>query len=203
MAYDRRIIYTELDEDTHRTLLALCSLRGQNINTVAAELLQEALARESEKDYACGEDLIDLRVYAGVQRVRRQARLRTQLCMIAFEHNQFPTEETADLLTDLCNLAGVAKEEIIKDSEDQRVPLVQDNGTGVGSAVRWLQAFLGSQEMPMVQVMEAGHRMGFSPATIRAAKTQLNIHSYRRANCWVWVKQSMNTVSYSELPSSS
>lgn len=189
MATDRNTIYTVLDEDTYRSLLALCNLKGRSVLEVAAELIQEGLVHAAESEYACGEDAIDLRVFAGVMKVRRQARIRSQLTQIAFEHNQFPTEDTADLLNNLCNLAGIAVDEVARDGAEQKVPLVTDNGFGVGSACRWLQDYLKDGETPVTQVMEQGHRMGFTPAVIRSAKAHLGVHSIRRSTSWVWTIQ--------------
>lgn len=189
MAYDRKWLHFEVDEDTWRNVHALATVRGQNAGVVCEDLLKEGLLKAAEEEYATGDAAVDLHVYAGVARVRRQARLRAQLSMIAFEHNQAPTEETADLLLRLCNLVGVSVEEIAKDSEDAKIKLVQDNGYGVNSASRWLVDYLKDCcEAPVVQVMEAGHRMGFTPAVIRAAKTNIGLQSIRRSTWWVWAK---------------
>lgn len=187
-SYDsnRRWISAELDEDVHRALLQLATLRGKHPNKLVEDMVVDGIALAAEQEEFVTS--VDLQVYAGVYEVRRRARIRSQLVQIAFEHQQNPSEETADLLKSLCELAGVPVEEIVQESEDSTlVPLSQDNGTGVHSAARWLNKVVEiGKEYPAIFIMQLAHEVGFSDATVKSAKQVLGIQSKRKSMGWVW-----------------
>lgn len=190
MTYEsnKRWVSTEIDEDTHRALCQLATLRGQHPSKVIEQFIADGISLAAENEEFAAS--IDIQVYAGLFEVRRRARVRSQLVQIAFEHQQNPTEDTADMLKSLCELAGIPEEEIVRESEDATlVPIVQDNGTGVASATRWLrQVIEADNEYPVLFVMELAKEVGFSESTVKSAKQTLGIVSKRKSKGWVWTK---------------
>lgn len=189
MSYDsnKRWVSTELDEDAHRALCRLATQMGTHPSKLIEQFVVDGLAATAEQEEFVAS--IDLQVFAGVYEVRRRARIRSQLVQIAFEHQQNPTEETADLLKSLCELASIPVEEIVRESEDATlVPLAQDNGTGVNSAMRWLrQVVEAGNEYPVVFIMQLAKEVGFSESIVKSAKQNLGIISKRRSKGWMWM----------------
>jgi antitoxin component of RelBE/YafQ-DinJ toxin-antitoxin module len=185
-ASSKRWVSTELDEDTHRTLLKVATELGVHPTKLIEKYITDGLTNE-----ALTMDLFappELRVYAALQEVRKRSRIRSQLGQIAFEHQNNPSEESADILQNVCDISGVTVEDVV--SHDlSSVPLIQDNGNGVSSCVRWLQKYcIPNREFPVPVVLEQGKSFGFSEAVIRSAKAQLGIISKRASKTWVWVK---------------
>jgi hypothetical protein len=166
----------------------IATQKGLHPAKVIEQFIVDGIALSAEMEEFSSS--VDIQVYAGVYEVRRRARIRSQLVQIAFEHQQNPTEESADALRSLCELADVAVEEIIEESEDAAlVPIIQDNGHGVASAVRWLkQVIEDGNEYPVTYLLELAYQAGFSQATIKSAKQTLGIVSRRKSNCWVWLR---------------
>lgn len=189
MTYDsttRRWVSCELDEDTHRALCQLATTHGQHPSKLIEQFITDGISVAAEQEEFTGN--VDVQVFAGLYEVRRRARIRSQLVQIAFEHQQNPTEDTADMLRSLCELAGVSPEEITKEStEGSLVPIVQDNGAGVASAVRWLKQVVEvGNEYPVNFITDLARDVGFSTTTIKSAKQHLGIISVRKSKGWVW-----------------
>jgi hypothetical protein len=189
----KKFVSCFLDEDTHRNLVRLATLLGAH----PSDLVEQYITRGLLQDAKDLEEFVspDLKVYAGMQEMRRRARVRAQLVNIAFEHNQNPTEESADLLNRLCVLVGIPVEDIIRDSEETLlVPVVNDDGHGVQSAMAWLARLVEpDQEYSVSAVTDMGAVRGFTPYVIKAAKSNLGLVSSRRSDGWIWKRPEPKT----------
>jgi len=164
----------------------LATQRGKHPSRLIEDFVSQGLESAAEEDEFCP---VDVRIMASLQDIRRRARMRSQLVQIAFEHQQQPTEETADILKSLCEAAEIPLEDVIRESSDTPiVPLVDDdNINGVNAAMRWLHTVIeAGEEYPVMFLLDLAHQVGFTDATVKSAKQLLGIISKRKSKGWVW-----------------
>jgi len=185
----KRIVYGAVDEDTHTSLAIIATANGEKIFNIINDAIVDYIQKETDK---MGQGApIDLKIYRSVQQARLVDRRRNQLVQIAWAHSNNPTEESADLLNELCNEADFPVEDIIAEIESSpMIPLGSDDGTGKFSAMRWLINFLPPGRPIKTKVIHAkGKEYNFSAGTLNAAKRELGIISKKPADYWVWIRE--------------
>lgn len=187
----KKWIASEIEEDAYRALVEIAMRRGVRMAAVVEEMVMDGITAKAEGDEFF--ETVEVQVFAGLYQARKRARVRSMLTQIAYEHKQDPGEDTADTLQRLCDMAGIPVEDIVADSEDAvSVPVVQDTGSGLSSALRWLQKVMDKNvEYPVKFIMNLAQDAGFSEATIKSAKQKLLIISKRRSREWVWQRKEM------------
>lgn len=181
----KRWVYTELDEDTHRTLYRASTAKGQHPSDVIEQYIVQGLTQDAEAD----ETSLDLRVFAAVQETRRRDRLLAQLKQVAWACVQgTEDEQTYDLLSALCEEAGVTVDTMIEEVRGYKeAPLTSyDDGRGLVSAMGWLQKMLREREYPTTVILNIGQQQGFSKNILNDAKRRIGAKSVKKGKNWAW-----------------
>ena len=183
----RKWVATELTEDTHRMLYLYATEIGEHPSKILERFTIDGLknAAAEAKDPS-----IYMRTFLAVQSALQREQTRSQLERLAWSAMDQADQKTFDDLADLCQGHGMTLEEVLEAVVSQKTPpvLIQDNGHGIGSAARWLEAmFRDRPEYPASDIVARGKEAGFSPPTLNAAKRKVGLISVRRAKYWSWV----------------
>lgn len=181
---DTRWVSANITVDSFDQLYELASDRGMKTSELAADLIEEGLAREAE-----GHKTPEARAFALAYRARKDEQLTQHLERIAWFAVHKSDESLVDQLEVLCEETGRSVMELMEKAETMDAPpiLVGRDTTGRNAAMRWLQdRFNEHKTWPVPEIRDLASRAGFSDSTLSRAKRELGIASQREAAYWTW-----------------
>ena len=190
MARRTRDYWGQVDEDIYNELGNRATQEGLKIRDLINRYIVEGLQGDAGNE----DSNLDSEIFLAVQKARAKERrfvLLEQVGATAIKGS----DQDLDDFASLCAKANASVDEILERIKQQRHPHSLpsfDDGTGVRSAVGWLQDLfndiegekkrIGSRELE-----ELGAKAGFSWPTLKAAKQHLSIKSMREGMKWYWV----------------
>lgn len=181
-----RWVSAELEEGLHRSLCQVATELGVHPHKLCAEYIRQGVLRDVQENTEFIP--VEAKVWAAAQSIRAGARMRAMLVQIAFAHQQAPDEATSDLLNQLCEMAGIPIQEVLDEADDSSiVPLIQDSGSKLAQAMRFLADILDdNEEVPVSYIYSLGEQNGLKPSILKQAKHELKVRSVRKPTEWVW-----------------
>lgn len=191
MARRTKDIWAQVDEDIWNELANRASQEGMKVKDLVVRYAIEGINQDAK-----GKDSnLASRIYLAVQEARKRERQITLLETLGATVIRHGEEEDLNNFTALCVEARVSIDEILDRIKQQRQPHLLpsiDSGSGVRSAMTWLQDLFSNIEVEpyqisSMQIKELGEEAGFSYATLKAAKERLNIKAKREGMKWYWM----------------
>lgn len=189
------INHVPLDEDVHRRVIDQATLVGLRPADFAAYLIGEQMKLEwKEPSPDEPEKYIDWKL----MQMKRQEHMREQVFRAAALYKKNPSDENADHLSQMCDAASMAYNEVMKYIDNDpfsSLYLYAKNGSTLGSCMRWLSTFISERSgvVPAKIVKIAAARENYSDSTLERAKRTINgdmdspmIVSEKRKEGWVW-----------------
>jgi len=189
------INHVPLDEEIHRLVVDQATLVGMRPADFAGYLIKERLREEwKEPSPDHPERYVDWKL----MQMKREQHMRNQVFRAAALYQKYPSEESAERLSQMCDAAGMGYNEVIKHLDDDpfsSLYLHAKNGSTLGNCMRWLSTFIVERggAVPARIVKVASTSQGFSDSTLSRAKRMINadtdspmIVSDKRKGGWFW-----------------
>ncbi len=185
-----RDYWGQVDEDIYNELGNRATQEGLKIKDLINRYIVEGL----QEDAAGGDSNLDSEIFLAVQEARARERRHVLLEQVGATVIKYGDGDDYDNFESLCSKANASVDEILERVKQQRQPHSLpsfDDGTGVRSAVGWLQDVFegieGGKRIGSVEIKELGAKAGFSWPTLKAAKQHLSVKSMREGMKWYWV----------------
>jgi hypothetical protein len=192
----KRLNYISVNADTLTWLVKLANELGEHVGDFAGYLLDECALKW--KPPTEGDDP-DRQLFWELLDFQRRETLHNRVITAAsiYQNKRVKTEEDADSLAAMCDLAGLDYGEIMKQVEGDPFSSViaySRNGSVMGNCMRWLvEKMRDRQRMPANLVEVLANRQGFSKSTLDRARRAINmdakspaIETKREGRGWVW-----------------
>ena len=180
-------VSTEVDEDTHRTLLFLATETGQHPTRLINQFICDGLVRAAKE----AQDPSPItRTYQAIKDLQGRQRTKSQLEKLGWAALKDANETEFEKFVELCQVNDFEPDSILSEVKDRETApiVIEDDGTGITSAMRWLEGQLeGGQEQTVNMIKIAASAMGFTLPTLNRAKQNLGVRSVRKSKHWTWV----------------
>jgi hypothetical protein len=140
-----------------------------------------------------------IQIQEALWKLQNERRTRQNVFEIAALVNEHPdNEQLAELLVNMCELADISYDEVIRQTSGENAVTSYVNYTKLqtlgSSCVKWLlDLLIKNGSLPHSSILKAGDSLGYKESTIKRAKTAINsndpnfnIRSIHKSSEWAW-----------------
>lgn len=182
-------VWGQIEEEQHTALLELSTATGKHprqLVELGVELVIATLATERTKKGLFVPPTVRLEAMATEDRAQ-QLRLN-QAKVMAYNHVQNPTDESAERLAEACDIVGISVEAILEQvSSNPIASEIMGDGKSLTSVESFLIDYLKPGKLySSSEVIAAAEARGFKAYLVKEAKRKLKIVSKRDKSEWMW-----------------
>lgn len=182
-------VAAEIEEAIHTALFEVATMVGKHPRKLVEMGVELVIAYYVELFEKEGKPVP---VIAKLETMLRQDRARqlrvNQIKIMAYNHVQNPTEDSADRLAEACELAGISIESLMEEINDkpQLIEVYTDGGS-LSTAEFFLLSHMKPGELyPAKEIIEGAKKQGIKEYVIKDAKRKQGIESVRMEKEWCW-----------------
>ena len=190
-----------VDTHTHRWLVRFANLKGESLKEATGSLLDmlyTAYIPETDQLNKEGYDNEQVELFWSWFKFKQKEIRRQRVFQAAAIYASDPTEENADMLARMCELARLDYAEVKEKAEnDPYSSLIAStrNGTKFGECMRWLPQFIMEQggQVNVAPLRAMANRQGFTASMLDRVKRAIQndpdapaIVSVKVGAAWAW-----------------